>query len=497
MESFESEGFFWLPSAPDSRVIGRLVYNAAEGGTLTLFGSLSGQSVMFSNQQPPSIMVHGVASKEELTLLNCFSSGTQIEHPPGIMKETFHVGQVLTGAWFEDENDLVFDEFVVEFDQLSQWVGRTGLKLEADTRLPNDYSTLLRWRVTYDVLPDEEVQLPDGRELRLAFSWSINGDRVTSLALGQSTSLVLKYPECKPLEEVQTDLNGLQDLITLAMDAPALPNVVSLYRSDLTRELGSGRQVPVRIGYGNPNSAEHVREKEPQGKHKVFFPFADLGGVEAIGRWIDVSRTYRPVLGALLTLRYSARLYQENRYLNVLNAAETFHRSKFPNAIEPPEVYKARKRKLVALVKATVGRQVSAWLGDQLAYGNEPRLRRRLEELASYAGAPFAELVGDVSTWAEVATATRNRMTHNEDGLTPVHEPGDIYMIADSVYVLVMLCLLRECQVADQPLSKLSEANRMHFLRSKLVGAIDRCGASFIRGWEKKRARRSASGTSD
>ncbi len=206
----------------------------------------------------------------------------------------------------------------------------------------------------------------------------------------------------------------------------------------------------------------------------MFFPYEQLGGLSVVGRWIAVSRTYRPVLGALLTIRYSARIYVENRYLNVMAAAETFHRMRFANEVMPKAQYRALRRKIVKSIKFMLGSKIADWLHNQLLYANEPRLRARLVELADYAGEAFSWLVGDTAEWAHIVTKARNRMTHHDQQQDVGMSYTGMYVLADSVYVLVMLCLLRECDPSTDALLQIRNAQRIVRLRQQLGTAVDR-----------------------
>jgi hypothetical protein len=469
MEAFEWEGVFWCPSLPERTVVGQLTYQPADGTLLKVFGSLVDLGETLAPEVAP-IRIVGVAGGRELTLHGCYHRQTHIQMP-GIEIHNYKVLQVLSGAHFDSE-DFEFDEVAVSFDQLASWVDKSGFSINLDMEIPDKLSTATQIRLRYDVIPTEVVTI-DETQVELTHTWSVEGDRLAAMQIGQQTHLKIKYPELRSLSDVLVDLNGLQDLITLATDAPSVPTEIKLWRPDVVHDGDPGSPAQRAIDLYVENAAVHVAV-EPRSLHQMFFPYEQLGGLSVVARWIAVSRKYRPVLGALLTIRYSARIYVENRYLNVMSAAETFHRMRFANEVMPKVEYKALRRKIVKSIKSILGSKIGNGLHDQLNYANEPRLRARLLELANYAGEAFSWLVGDTAKWARIVTRARNRMTHHDQQQDVGASHTDIYVLADSVYVLVMLCLLRECDPSTDVLLRIRDTQRIIRLRQQLGAIADR-----------------------
>jgi hypothetical protein len=132
------------------------------------------------------------------------------------------------------------------------------------------------------------------------------------------------------------------------------------------------------------------------------------------------------------------------------------------------------------LVKA-IPEEHREWLSQQLQFSNEPRLRRRLRELARYAGPTFTSICGKRDRWITLAVDVRNRLTHYDKDRQLVFEEGDLYFLAESVYVLVMLCLFRECGVDMGVLGSVSDSMNMQFLRQRLVDVMPRLTAQVAR----------------
>ena len=76
----------------------------------------------------------------------------------------------------------------------------------------------------------------------------------------------------------------------------------------------------------------------------------------------------------------------------------------------PQDEFKTFRRGLIRAVP----KEYRQWLGNQLQYSNEPRLRNRLSEMTEYVGSAFATLCDDPDSWVTVVTESRNRLTHHD-----------------------------------------------------------------------------------
>lgn len=314
---------------------------------------------------------------------------------------------VLIGAQLEPGDITEFDSVTVEYDQLPYWISRSNFNVSMETTDPTDFSTLTKMAISSDVTPRESVS-GDDFEMVLDAIMSIGGNRVTETHISRKPRLIINYNQRCSLDDIVTDINGIQDLITLAMDAPAAPTLIQLKRSDIARQASDGRVVQTPLDAYWLIFAEHVRQPKPTGT-AMFFGFDQLGGIGTAARWLAISRQYRLVLRLLLSIRYSQRLYEENRFANVISAAETFHRIRFPNEVLPAAEFKSNKRRIAKAAKTALGTSARDWVNSQLEHSNEPRLRQRLTIVAGYCGQSFAEFVGDVALWTSIVTLLRNR----------------------------------------------------------------------------------------
>ncbi|MET9558723.1 hypothetical protein [Streptomyces tauricus] len=116
MESFESDGLFWLPNQKESQVAGRVKFSPATGTRLSLIGSFS--EINFGDTEtPPEIsIIHGVAGKKLLTLIGCSRASRRFESP-GFMREDYRADYMFAGQTLLTPESVKFNRFSVRFQQ--------------------------------------------------------------------------------------------------------------------------------------------------------------------------------------------------------------------------------------------------------------------------------------------------------------------------------------------------------------------------------------------
>ncbi len=131
MKHFSSDGVFWLPQQPERRVAGRLTFDMQQGGQLSLIGSFSSYTDLFSPASDAARIV-GVPGKRHFTLEDCFQLRSNLDSP-GVFTQVFHVGRILAGAHFDAEEPLSFTAIAVTTSNMAEWVGRSGVTVDIAT----------------------------------------------------------------------------------------------------------------------------------------------------------------------------------------------------------------------------------------------------------------------------------------------------------------------------------------------------------------------------
>jgi hypothetical protein len=461
MKPLDVDGLFWLPERSDEQIAGRLTFDVSTGAELNLIGSFDEADGALGQRHPPRRIL-GVAGRRLLTLDECTDFGTSIEIP-GIRRQRYRPATVFAGAQFSDVEPLEFSAITIGMRDLEHWVGRSAVLIELTK---SDISNEIRGaRLTVD--PIEPSRVPTGfGELELGFRWGLRGDHVVESTVSQGSYLRLHAQVPTPFPDLLKACLALQHLLTLGLDATAPITALTVWHPQHSRTHPSGELLhePIDV-YSRLHGGDAPEAERPRTPHEMLFTFEDLGGLPAVARWLEASTRLEPVLGALLSHRYVPQLYGENRLQNAVFAAETFDRLRFPNEVLPPDEAGAR----IDEILAAVPNAHRDWLRTQLQYSNEPRFRRRLLRLADYAGDSFGALVGDLKRWAAAVTATRNRaVIHRGTADQSEGLAWSLYLLSESVYFLVALCLLRECDAPDATVAKIREHQRFQWLSDQI-----------------------------
>ncbi|GAA4050738.1 HEPN domain-containing protein [Streptomyces shaanxiensis] len=457
MEPFESDGLFWLPESEEEKVAGRISFTASDGVKLALIGGFSDTS-SFANldsaiQFP---IIHGVAGKRYLTLQGCARSSYRLEFP-GTLREEYRAEFLFAGHSLLSSENEKFTEVTVRFNNLWNWTNRSIVS--HNYSFDTDSHKLTTATITLTPHETEEHEI-EGGEIALLSTWKMPGNR-QNIGFEQDFSLRLTYDDPVDFSYIRTDVAALQDLISATSDSACLPTDISLWVTDDSDE-GNGKE---RLNVYGQQSAQSTAKKSKS--VDFLLHLSDIGGLPAVARWLNFLRSRRIILGLALSSRYRG-MYVENKFFNAVSAAETLHRMEFSNSVLP----KAEYKKFRDLLVSHVPEEHQKWLKDQLAFSNEPRLRGRIKELAEFCELPLV-LNCDADQWAKAVTNTRNRMVHHDEKKGPRASNSQFYWMAESLQLLVLLCLSKFCAFQDGYLEKVKEDEAVKLLAERVQKILE------------------------
>ena len=435
MKNVDVVGSFWLARKPRRKVAGRLTFNDADGLELNLIGSLHDPEEVLAQQTGPvinvpleelyglnseSVRILGETTNGAVTLDNCLrkSGKFPLIGMPRVPQEVYHSDVALLGANFEEGEPLVFNGVTLSIQNLEHWIGLSTVSIEVDY----DETTKEIAQARIIDTPREKITAKTSlAELNLSFESVLVGDHSVESTIRQKRALELRFPESQTLEDTLRLCTSLQDLVTIGIGAPVCIDSISLMRSDTDRKIDFIAQL-IGATSQEGNKSPHPRE--------MLFTFEAIGGLEGLANWLEVADKYQLVIDALLSPQYRPPWYTEHRFFDAITAAETL---------------------------ARIRRQ------------EEHINRHKLKQLAHDAGAEFKTLVGDVEQWTDlVLDARRDNLVHR--GLREGKRPP-LRLYADSLYFLVILCLLRECGVSDDTLANIRKHRKFQSLAKELKGA--------------------------
>jgi ApeA N-terminal domain 1 len=312
------------------------------------------------------------------------------------------VQRVIVDAIYGNDEPVTADRVSLELANLTRWVRTAGY---ADAIRQEGEQAAERWTVSSDPIQPLSVSIPTGKlQLEQRRGWM--GDGITSRTLTQDAWFHIEFDEALPLPDVVDVASDLQDLVSIGTDRSAAFEHFRLWHPDLYRDRPDGRRIRLPADYLAEWNARPDAQKRPPNEHDMAFTLTELGGMNGVAKWVRLAARYRSMLGQVMNTRYERRMFVEDRLLDRVAALEGFHRE-----------WKRTGKKEVWLVK-------------------------RLTELATRAGDPFTELVGDTQAWCKRVKKERDNIAHHKG--RPAHQnSGSMYFSAEAAYWLFVLCMLR------------------------------------------------------
>jgi DNA-binding transcriptional MerR regulator len=174
-------------------------------------------------------------------------------------------------------------------------------------------------------------------------------------------------------------------------------------------------------------------------------------------RWFAISDDLETVCNLFFGVQYTPTLNLENRFLNVVQAVESYHRRRMKNEVLP----KADHKRLKSAVLSKVDAEHKIWLEGLLAYSNEPRLEHRIRELTEKAAEVINPLVTNKEEFARKVKDTRNYLTHYDKHLKDKAARGvELFWLTQKLSYLLQACFLIELGLPLEKCAKLLHRNQ-------------------------------------
>ena len=423
MEPLDIDGLFWLPDKLDDKVAGRLIFDPTRGARLELIGKF--KDFVPRGHNPP-VRMNAIAGGRFLALEDCHFAGLRAEYAgggqSGLTRHSYHSDLFFAGSHWDNLEPLQFRNVLLHVRYLESWVSQLS-------HFPSGYEEKSRDRprivATFDALERKAVVPVGFGELGLIHGRAKSGDQLLETRVEQNLFFELRLSEACSLDSALDLCWLLQDMVTLGCDYPSALSELAMEHPQLSSDTSATERLPIKPymrAIGNYAGA-------PRGAgspSRMMFTFRDLGGIEGVAKWLKVAGRYRIAVGALVGNLYAPSPYPTSRFFNACTAAETFRRIQ---------------------------------LGKQ-----HLNLARELGVLAQLAGDAFKDCVGDVDKWARrVAYIRVNSVVH--PGLHKDADAHKMDFLADSLHLLVVLCLLAECGVQEEAEQTIRSSERFYQLK--------------------------------
>lgn len=432
----EVKGVWFLPDRSRRRITGKLKYSRDERPTLELDGLL-----MLNAQNPTDLpdyeFILGIADNgDQITLWRCIQMRSI-----GNTFSVFACDFALIGNHFKNTNDLQFKRCQVEFQHLTEWTGITGFK----TDLLHNPSGV---NIIYE-LPDTAV-LASSEEYEISIFTTYSAKYPGNEAIiKQSASVIIDFTKSMKIEALLQFVRTIQYFLTLATCATPFPLSVKVSPEKPRLQRGRLRYESISVYY-NPVNAY---SESFVSRHNMLFTYKDLlpNSSSMINRWIKSFSNLQPVYNLYFSNIYSSSMYIENKFLNLTQAIETYHRRVHGGKYQDDTNYlQGLYNTLVqALPNNLDGEFRTSLVKGKLRYANEYSLRKRLNDLIRSLNDSLPEnfLSNDQqrNIFVSKTTDTRNYLTHyDESSKSNAVEGIGIAQLEYTLRLILEACFLIE-----------------------------------------------------
>lgn len=453
MKDLEYSGLWWLPSSQEDMIAGTLTFSNQDGIHLNLIGSFKEMTKLSSLETYPLIL--GVTSGGKLlTLYDCMESGLRRSFP-GFMSQQLSARTAYIGAHFADPQEIRFHKTRVQYSHLPDWVRLSGFHTQYTVRNQVGFD---KYELTY-TLPEEVKATTAKGTVSVTYAFHTRDDLLGEVNLRQSVSARIEAQEAQPFEEgLSQFIYPLQNFLSLATARPNSVLDVVAYSDQKTVNGPNGKvELPIQVVFRTV--FQEAEPHKPLFPHDMLFTLQDVSDdfSEVIGRWLGVADELDSVCNLFFSVQYKPEMYLEQRFLNMVRAAESYHRRRFSNQVLSEEEHRNR----VDYILAQTPEKYGNWLVEQLQYSNEPSLRRRIKELINTTDEVVSPLVPDRKSFIQKIVDTRNFLTHYDPSLRDGAVRGaELYQYTQTLSFLVQMCFLRELGLSSQRCVELFRRNQ-------------------------------------
>lgn len=436
-EDVEKRGYFWLSSAPERKIPGTLI--VSDGGNicvevLGLFDdSVNGLNKVLSGKLTMERIIGEVETYGLVTLENCFYKKTNISLG-GISKSLVHVNRVLLGVAYKENEPVLFNEFRFSVEGIDEWVGISGINVS------NNYeakSSIIAYQPPQDIV----IDLNNGMQLKIGFTWSLPGFPVQREAkITQKIFFELISMNEIPLDDFVSTAFQIVTLMCFAIDETVCLEKVSATSNSLMQDMGNGVFAPISIEI--IYASLPFDEKEPKTERfRMLFRYGQIkeNSERVFNNWIAAYETIEPALNLYFSVRTGTHQYLEGKFLALAQCLETLHRRTSAGKLMEQVQYEILKEGIISHCPD----EHQAWLMGRLMHGNEVNLSSRLKDILR----PFKRYIGaskDLSKLTQSIVQTRNYLTHyDESNLHNVVKGRNLWPLCLKMEAIFQLHLLK------------------------------------------------------
>ena len=450
-EKFEYDGMWWLPENPEKQIHGKFVFDPDDAVYLELTGSFESEEDTWSNNPYECSIINGITIGGEFCTLVDNARVTWSYPTPGIYNQRLRSQIALFGHHFSTKEEIFFSSYAVSYENLEEWVGKNPFKVEVLKGEKNN-QTINGYNINF-VIPDP-IEVPiDCKEgvLRIASAFNNDQNRFQSFEVINEAFVVFRANIDQRLGWYRKLFFDIERLLILLMGGLTRPRRIEGYLKRSPAEKLEKRVEIYQTLYSRTNISKLF-------DHEMLLPLSEIGlNLQSIVEmWLINSDRLRSTYDLFFASFYRPDVYLETKFLTLMRALESFHRSTKHGKYLPNEEYESVRQQLIASIPNDLDNDFKRSLKSKFKYGNEYSLRKRVKELFKDLNEDLTQFVTeDEKAFSNQIVDWRNDLTHYDiDTINQKLDFKAILLATRSLRIFLIILLLKSLQIDENTISK-------------------------------------------
>ena len=432
IDALEYKGRWRVPNE-DTWYDGILKFDPIEGVNLEIFGTFN--PGMFDRETKQIIL--GETTKGDITLVDNYYHSNSHTFDSGVTIGRYKPTFIVQGHQFHTPESITFNKVTFKSFNLFEWLDVSGLKHDIKK------STLA---VSYSKPESLSFNYFTGCNGTIEFHNSISLEsRANKTEIEEQCSVTLSYIESRSLKEILMDtyvFNGFVTLMTFEQSYP-----LSIVLSDPTY-VKDGKTKLIQCFYHNPSYNPKYKFRR---KGEYLIEYGDIKNEfsNLIENWYKRYHEIKPVFSLMLYSFKDKLKFNEDKFMDIVRAVETFHRRTTTCTKLPTTEFES----LVSRIQDKVDKVDKQWLikNNVLNYANELSLKQRLLDLIrNYASPYLLEQIPNQKRFCVQVVDSRNYYTHYSLEKEKVAlKEKELFELNQKLKALLILCICKHIGITD------------------------------------------------
>lgn len=475
MESYECSGYWWMPNSPNNKVFGTLKFLPTEGAVLELMCFFN-KNISFEKNElsgryiKSTEIILGLNSEgKDITLHNCTFIRRHMLLEKDINILIFKVSFIFVGFHFEKKEDIEFKSISVNYHHLNEWIGISGIKQE--TKLSSEGRPI---ELNYNYNPPDKIKV-NLKDFCLEMGWDLNSNfDPYELKVRQTSFVKIELQNSTSFDYFLNIFYNIQNLLSLGLRKVTFPLIMEgknekFYYNLVLKE---GKVYPnIKIFFSALGENE---DKNSIDLNQILFSYGDIDVYfeNCLNNWFNKKEDLEPVYRLYFATMYNSSMFLQNKFLNLIQALESYHRRIYEGKYCTDEKYKEIYVKMLESIADNIDSDFREKLEGYLRYAHEYSLIKRLkliirilQENGIYINPSYYKKDLLISDLSEI----RNELTHHDK----ISEKSKDF-VKMSEYVEIMQRIIEACLLLELGLPKemvidlVRKGDRRNFFNFKL-----------------------------